>query len=139
MPSPSLQKSPPELIERFTAALPSHPELVRKPMFGYPAAFVHGNMVCGLFQDAVVVRLGKEQAAEAVTSGAALQFEPMAGRPMTGFVLLRPADAEDPTALSSWLTRALNHTLTLPKKVAGKKVAGKKVAGKKAAKAVIKP
>jgi len=47
----TLKKSPPELVERFAAALPAHPDLVRKPMFGYPAAFVHGNMVCGLFQD----------------------------------------------------------------------------------------
>lgn len=123
MPSPSWKKSPPELIERFTAALPGHPDLVRKPMFGYPAAFVYGNMVCGLFQDSVVVRLGKEQAAEAVISGAALQFEPMAGRAMTGYVLLRQTDAQDPTALSSWLMRALNHALTLPRKATAKKAA----------------
>ena len=39
MPSSPWSKSPPDLIARFDAALPGHPGLVRKPMFGYPAAF----------------------------------------------------------------------------------------------------
>ena len=56
----SWKKAPAELVDRFATALPEHPAVVRKPMFGYPAAFANGNMVCGLFQDSVVVRLGKE-------------------------------------------------------------------------------
>jgi hypothetical protein len=121
MPPTSWKKSPPELVERFTGALPAHPDLVRKPMFGYAAAFVNGNMVCGLFQDSVVVRLGKEGASEAVANGAAHEFVPMPGRTMTGYVLVPAEDAQDPTSLSSWLLRALSYTLTLPKKVAAKK------------------
>jgi len=121
VPPTSWKKSPPELVERFAAALPAHPDLVRKPMFGYPAAFVNGNMVCGLFQDSVVVRLGKERAREVVANGTARQFEPMPGRTMTGYVLVRAEDAHDPTALSSWLMRALSYALTLPKKAATKK------------------
>src|SRR6202008_5125672 len=74
MPPTSWQKSPVELVERFAAALPQHPAVVRKPMFGYPAAFANGNMVCGLFQDSVVVRLGKEGAASVVAAGRAQQF-----------------------------------------------------------------
>jgi TfoX/Sxy family transcriptional regulator of competence genes len=112
----ALKKSPPELVERFAAALPAHPDLVRKPMFGYPAAFVHGNMVCGLFQDSVVVRLGKEGAADAVAEGKAKQFTPMPGRAMTGYVLVPAADIEDPGALAAWLRRALEFTLSLPAK-----------------------
>lgn len=45
-----MTKSPAALIERFAAALPEHPALSRKPMFGYAAAFVNRNMVCGLFR-----------------------------------------------------------------------------------------
>jgi hypothetical protein len=47
MPPTSWKKSPVELIERFATALPEHPAVVRKPMFGYRAAFANGNMVCG--------------------------------------------------------------------------------------------
>ena len=87
-------------------------------MFGYPAAFANGNMVCGLFQDSVVVRLGKEGAASAVADGRAQQFTPMPGRTMTGYVLVPTAEANDTKALAAWLQRALDFTLTLPKKAA---------------------
>jgi TfoX/Sxy family transcriptional regulator of competence genes len=118
MPPTTWKKSPAELADRFAAALPDHPDIVRKPMFGYPAAFANGNMVCGLFQDSVVVRLGKEGAASAVAEGRALQFAPMPGRTMTGYVLVPADDAQNPTALAAWLQRALDFTLTLPKKAA---------------------
>lgn len=118
MPPTSWKKSPAELVERFAAALPDHPDIVRKPMFGYPAAFANGNMVCGLFQDSVVVRLGKEGAASAVADGRAQQFAPMPGRIMTGYVLVPTADAQDTKALAAWLRHALDYTLTLPKKAA---------------------
>jgi hypothetical protein len=52
MPSPSWKKSPADLAERFAAAVPDHPDIVRKPMFGDPGAFANGNMVSALFQDA---------------------------------------------------------------------------------------
>ena len=128
MPSTSWNKSPPELVERFAAALPNHPDVARKPMFGYPAAFANGNMVCGLFQESVVVRLGKEGAASAVCAGQAKQFAPMAGRTMTGYVLLPAEVIQDHKALAAWLQRALDFTLTLPKKVSKSTV----VAGKRA-------
>lgn len=115
-PSSSWKKSPPDLIERFARALPSHPDLVRKPMFGYPAAFAHGNMVCGLFRDSVVVRLGREGSAEVIDAGRAQQFMPMPGRTMTGYVLVPAQDAQDSSSLAVWLQRALDYTLTLPKK-----------------------
>ncbi len=116
MPPSSWKKSPPDLIERFATALPAHLDIVRKPMFGYPAAFANGNMVCGLFQDSVVVRLGKEGASQAVSEDRAEQFAPMPGRVMTGYVLVPAADALDAKALAAWLQRALEFTLTLPKK-----------------------
>lgn len=116
MPSASWKKSPAELVERFSAALPTHPAIVRKQMFGYPAAFANGNMVCGLFQDSVVVRLGKEGAASAVARGRAEQFAPMPGRVMTGYVLVPPAESKDAKVLAAWLHEALDFTLTLPKK-----------------------
>jgi hypothetical protein len=44
------QKSPPELVERFEAVLDRYPDVTRKKMFGYPAAFV-GDNGDGLFAD----------------------------------------------------------------------------------------
>ena len=118
MPPTSWKKSPAELVERFAAALPNHPEVVRKPMFGYPAAFANGNMICGLFQDSVVVRLGEDGAASAVAEGRAQQFAPMPGRNMTGYVLVPTPETQDAAVLAAWLQQALDFTLTLPKKAA---------------------
>jgi hypothetical protein len=120
-----MKKPPADLIERFTDALPEHPGLVRKPMFGYPAAFANGNLVCSLFQDSVVVRLGKEASAQAIAEDGARQFAPMPGRPMTGYVLVPKPDARDPKALAKWLQRALDYTLKLPKKKPSKPAAAR--------------
>lgn len=129
MPPGSWKKSPSDLVERFAAALPAHSDIVRKQMFGYPAAFANGNMVCGLFQDSVVVRLGKEGASQAVLEHRAEQFVPMPGRAMTGYVLVPADDALDVNALATWLQRALEFTLTLPRKP-GKSPRGKAASAK---------
>ena len=55
--TPSFDKSPPELIDRFGAVMDRYPDAERRKMFGYPAAFVGGNMATGLFADKWVVRL----------------------------------------------------------------------------------
>ena len=52
---PSFSKSPPELVERFAAVMDRYPDAERKKMFGYPAAFVGGNMATGLFAEQWVV------------------------------------------------------------------------------------
>ena len=44
------KKSPPALIETFDAVLPGAPA-ERRSMFGYPAAFVNGNLFMSLFED----------------------------------------------------------------------------------------
>ena len=54
-----------ELVERFSAVLERHPEAVRKQMFGYPAAFMGGNMATGLFADRWIVRLAGDELANA--------------------------------------------------------------------------
>jgi hypothetical protein len=41
---------------------------------------------------------------------------PMPGRAMTGYVLVPTAEANDTRALAVWLQKALDFTLTLPKK-----------------------
>ena len=133
----SWKKSSPPLVERFTAALPTNRQVVRKPMFGYLAAFVNGNMICGLFEDSVVVRLGKVGASLTTAAGHARQFAPMPGRTMTGYVLLPDSDVQSPKALAAWLQRALDYTLTLPKKPP--KVAATKAAGVQAKAEALRP
>jgi hypothetical protein len=113
---PSWTRSPAELQDRFAAALTRFPEAERRQMFGYPAAFVHGNMWTGLHQMNWVVRLPAADRTELLAIPGAANFEPMPGRPMTGFATLPPSVLEDPTSLHAWLSRAWQAGLTMPPK-----------------------
>ncbi len=114
---PSFTKSPPELVARFAAVLESHPEADRRQMFGYPAAFVGGNMATGLFADRWVVRLPDADIEPALAAGAE-PFEPMPGRPMKAFVAIPAADLDDDAAIAAWVRRGLAHAAAMPAKVA---------------------
>jgi TfoX/Sxy family transcriptional regulator of competence genes len=110
-----MPKSPPDLVARFATATEGIPGIERRKMFGYPAAFVNGNLVTGLFGDGWHVRLPEDQQAEILAAGGRT-FEPMAGRAMRGYVML-PADVlDDDRALATWLDRAVAFGQTLPPK-----------------------
>lgn len=112
---PSFDKSPPELIERFAAVLEGYPDAERKKMFGYPAAFVGGNMATGLFADQWVVRLPDDEIEPAKAGGAA-GFEPMPGKPMKAFVVVPAADVDDDAAIRAWVERGLALARSMPAK-----------------------
>ena len=89
---PEFTKSPPALVERFDSIAAEYPQAQRRPTFGYPCLYVGGNMVSGLFQSSWHVRLGPAETAELLAIEGAAPFEPMPGRPMTGFTLLAAVD-----------------------------------------------
>lgn len=112
---PSFTKSPPALVERFAVVLDRHPEAERKQMFGYPAAFVGGNMATGLFADRWTVRLPDDEVQGALADGAE-PFEPMPGRPMKSFVAIPPGDVDDDATIERWVARGLRTAAAMPAK-----------------------
>lgn len=112
---PSFTKSPPELVDRFAAVMDRFPDAQRKKMFGYPAAFVGGNMATGLFAEHWVVRLPDAELADAKAAGAG-SFEPMPGRPMKAFVVIPTSDVADDGAIARWVERGLAHAASMPAK-----------------------
>jgi TfoX/Sxy family transcriptional regulator of competence genes len=108
-------KSPPELVEIFDAVAPG-PPAVRRSMFGYPAAFVNGNMFMGLHQSNMVLRLGEESRQEFLNLPGAHTFEPMAGRPMREYVVVSPSLLGDHDRLKPWVKRALEYGASLKPK-----------------------
>jgi TfoX/Sxy family transcriptional regulator of competence genes len=115
---PGFAKSPPELIERFDAIAADFPEATRRLTFGYPCLYVGGNMVSGLYEASWHVRLGADDRKELEAIPGAATFEPMPGRPMTGFTLLPPAIVDDDEAVRSWVRRAVAYGETMPPKAA---------------------
>ena len=67
---------------------------------------------------------GPEQAEGHALEGAA-PFEPMPGRPMTGFVLLPPSVVANDAAIRRWVARAIEFGGTMPAKVPKAKVKAK--------------
>jgi len=114
------KKTPPELAAKFDKAASKDPKVVRKPMFGYPALFLNGNMFAGTFQDRIVVRLAEDARLRAMKAGAA-QFAPMPGRPMKEYVVVPPSDVARPAALAKWIEQAHGYATTLPVKTKAEK------------------
>jgi TfoX/Sxy family transcriptional regulator of competence genes len=112
---PSFSKSPPELVERFSTVLDGYPHATRRKMFGYPAAFVGGNMATGLFADRWVVRLPDSEIEPAKAAGAE-SFEPMPGKPMRSFVTIPASDVSDDTRIRSWVEQGIAHAASMPPK-----------------------
>jgi TfoX/Sxy family transcriptional regulator of competence genes len=116
------KKTPPELAAKFDKAAPKDPKVVRKPMFGYPALFLNGNMFAGTFQDKIVARLDEADRLRATKAGAK-PFEPMPGRPMKEYVVVPAADVAKPAALAKWIEQARTYAVTLPVKTKSAKKA----------------
>lgn len=110
------RKSPSELIERFYAALPDGPLVERRKMFGYPCAFVNGNMFTGLHQENLIVRIGEQERDEAVAKGTGDVFEPMPGRVMREYLSLSPSAIADARRLNAAVRKAFEYTVALPAK-----------------------
>ncbi len=113
---PSFEKSPPELIARFDAAAERFPLAQRRKMFGYPALFVGGNLVTGLFADQWMIRLDEPDLAALLELPGGSAFSPMAGRTMKGYAVLPPDVVADEAVLDGWLERAIELGKTLPPK-----------------------
>lgn len=103
------KKSPPELIAAFDAALAGEASAQRKQMFGYPCAFVNGNMAVGLHEDRVIARVPDE--ADRLPCI-------ILGRRMKAYAAVNLADALAPGAMKRWVTRAVAFTATMRTKEA---------------------
>src|SRR5579871_347366 len=107
-------KAPQSLVDLFGESLPDDPRVERRKMFGYPAAFVQGNMAAGVFQDRIFARLSPED--RAALPGGGEDFAPMEGRPMRVYVLIPDDVLADEAALAAALANAVAFTATLAPK-----------------------
>jgi TfoX/Sxy family transcriptional regulator of competence genes len=110
------KKSPPELIAAFEKAKPADPSVTSRPMFGYPALFLKGNMFAGTYQDKIVVRFGDGRTIAGAKT--AKTFEPMPGRPMKEYLVVPEPVIKSPAELRAWIGQAHTYAKTLPAKKA---------------------
>ena len=112
MPKPSEQAK-----AAFQKLVPPDPAVSTRPMFGNLSAFVNGNMFCGLFGEALFVRVSNEDQSKIRKQGGK-PFEPMAGRAMTGYVVVPSGWQKKPDATRAWIVTALTWSKALPPKQA---------------------
>ena len=87
----------------------------RKKMFGGICQLLNGNMVCGVYKDYLILRLGEDAAQEALEQPYVRPFD-ITGRPMKGWVMVEEQGFETDQALKDWLNKAKTFVSTLPPK-----------------------
>ena len=103
--------------ERFRSAVPEHPDVVVKPMFGNLGAFVNGNMFAGLFGPTIGVKLAESDQHELEANHQTQPFGPEE-RPMGGYVGLPEAWQDDAKQTAEWVAKAFENVSKLPPKAA---------------------
>ena len=88
----------------------------RKKMFGGTCHLINGNMMCGVYQDFLVLRLGEEQGREALKEPHVRPFD-ITGKPMKGWVMVEKEGFEGQN-LDHWLEKARTFAESLPSKAA---------------------
>ena len=103
------------LAQRMRQARAVIPDIDEKKMFGGIGFLLNGNMACGVNKDDLIVRVGPEAYESALAESHTKEFD-MTGRPMKGWVVVRPGGYETDEALKSWVQRGVDFALTLPPK-----------------------
>jgi hypothetical protein len=101
------------LAQRIRAVLPAG-HASEKRMFGGITFLVRGNMLCCAFNQGLMVRVGKD--AEATALSQPFVRPPSATRKMPGFVFIEPGGIADAPALSYWMDMARAYVDRLPPK-----------------------
>ena len=102
---------------RVRGALAGTPGLSERQMFGGLCFLIHGHMCAGIVGSTLMVRIGPEGYADALTEP---HVRPMdfTGRPLTGMVFVdSPALATD-AGLADWARRGAGYAASLPPKPA---------------------
>lgn len=101
--------------EAFRSLVPSDGGVSLRPMFGNLAAFINGNLFSGLFGERLFVRLPESDRMKLLAAGGS-DFEPMAGRPMRGYVMVPDGWLGDPQGVSGQIATALAFVSSMPAK-----------------------
>jgi len=102
------------LAERVRDRLTAQAAITEQKMFGGLAFLEHGHIVVGIMGDDLLVRVGADGKAEALTRRGTREFD-FTGRPMRGFVVVAGETLDD-DALADWMARGRRFAATLPPK-----------------------
>lgn len=103
------------LAARTRDALARIRGISEKKMFGGLGFLLNGNLLVGVWQHSLIVRLGPEEGEAALREPHVKEFD-STGRPMKGWVMVEPDGIDDDGQLKTWIERAMKFVETLPRK-----------------------
>ena len=103
------------LAERIRRILKQRPDIQEKKMFGGVVFMLNGNMLVGIWKQSLIVRLGAEQAKEALKQPFVGEFD-ITGKPMKGWVIVEPDGIDYEKDLREWIEKGEKFVETLPAK-----------------------
>lgn len=121
------------LAQRVRDAIAGEIGFVEKRMFGGVGVLLNGNMVCGVLNSDLIVRVGLDRHDEAIARPGARLFD-ITGRAMKGWAMVGDEALDDDDAFEWWLKAGIAHARSLPAKdPAQKRAMSGKARKKKAA------
>jgi TfoX/Sxy family transcriptional regulator of competence genes len=103
------------LADRIRWALTQTRNIEEKKMFGGVGFLLKGNMLVGVWESSLIVRLGPENGVDALKQPHVKQFD-VTGRPLKGWVMVEPEGLDTDSQLANWIDRAIQFVQTLPHK-----------------------
>jgi TfoX/Sxy family transcriptional regulator of competence genes len=104
-----------ELLQRIRTVMSGRSDVVEKKMFGGVAFMVRGYMSCGPHGDNLLVRIGEEAAARAMSEP---HVKPMdfTGKVLKPFASIEAAGIRTDKQLRHWVEMAAGYAASLPPK-----------------------
>ncbi|HEY5526023.1 MAG TPA: MmcQ/YjbR family DNA-binding protein [Candidatus Anoxymicrobiaceae bacterium] len=107
--------------EALDAFLLDNPEVEPGKAFGMPAYYVNGKMFARVFGDGVTVKLPADDVGELLEREGVSEFQPMEGRKMKNWVVIRRDDPSDLVKDRDIFQTAFDYVYALTKEAPRKK------------------
>jgi TfoX/Sxy family transcriptional regulator of competence genes len=89
--------------------------ITEKKMFGGVVFLLNGNILVGVWQDALIVRVGPDASKSALQKPHVRPMD-VTGKPMKDWLLIEPAGIDEDRQLRHWISLALKFVSALPSK-----------------------
>lgn len=103
------------LAERVRFVLRGRRQVSERKLFGGLGFFLKGNMLVGVWRQALIARLGPEATEAALQEPDVVPFD-VTGKPMKGWVMVEPDGLESDAQLRVWIERSEAFVGSLPAK-----------------------
>ena len=115
-------KKPSEELSKFLEERMVPFDVKKKMMFGCPVYFANENMISGVFENDIFIRLSEQDRKKIISeSDEVMPFEPVKGRVMKEYVVLPDSLYNDPEKFQELLRSSYEYVSSLPAKQKKKK------------------